>query len=252
MSTSKSRDVSLAPTLAASMTDPPTTPSSVETSGMTDGDMLEDQVSCLKKDMVKMKEDTDQDILLLKRDNARMKVELEQNWEELETLWALVEAIREQQFPTTPALHDPSVPPPQSGPGHTIPSVPTSVHSSPPPALYYHGPMSPSIHALLAPHPPSPSPISPIQVLDMDEASSSVPVVLPPGPMDIVNIPANNTDKPDDTPVMDQSLMPIDTSLAPDGPPGDPASSGQPEVPISASDQPDVMMDAGGADIHMD
>ncbi|KIM60366.1 hypothetical protein SCLCIDRAFT_26701 [Scleroderma citrinum Foug A] len=203
MPTSKSQDVSLAPTLAASMTDPPTTPSSVETSSMTNGDMLEDQVSCLKKDMVKMKEDTDQDILLLKHDNARMKVELEQNREELETLQALVEAIQEQQFSTTPALHDPSVPPPQSGPGHTIPSVPTSVHSSPPPALYYHGPMSPSIHALLAPHPPSPSPISPIQGLDTDEASSSVPVVLPPGPMDIINIPANNTDKPDDTPVMD-------------------------------------------------
>ena len=70
--------------------------------------------------------------------------------------------------------------------------------------------------------------------------------------MDIINIPAATTDKPDDTPVMDHSLAPIDTSLAPDGPPGDPASSGQPEVPISASDQPDVAMDAGGADIDMD
>ena len=128
---------------------------------MTDGDMLEDQVSCLKKDMVKMKEDTDQDILLLKHDNARMKVELEQNQEELETLQALVEAIWEQQFLTTPALCDPLVPPPQSGPGHMIPSVPTSVHPSPPPALSYSGPVSPSIQALLAPHPPSPSPISP-------------------------------------------------------------------------------------------
>ena len=59
MPTSKTQDVSLAPTLAVSMTDPPTTPSSVETSSMTDGDMLEDQVSCLKKDMAKMKEDTD-------------------------------------------------------------------------------------------------------------------------------------------------------------------------------------------------
>ncbi|KIM61898.1 hypothetical protein SCLCIDRAFT_25374 [Scleroderma citrinum Foug A] len=160
MPTSKSRDVSLAPTLAASTTDPPTTPSGVETSGMTDGDMLEDQVSCLKKDMAKMKEDTDQDILLLKRDNVRMKVELEQNQEELETLRALVEAIREQQFLTAPALRDPSVPPPQSGPGHTIPSVPTSVHPSPPPALYYHGPVSPSIQALLAPHSPFPIPLS--------------------------------------------------------------------------------------------
>ena len=47
-------------------------------------------------------------------------------------------------------------------------------------------------------------------------------------------------------------MVPIDIGLIPDGPPGDPASSGQPEVPISASDQPDVMMDAGGADIHMD
>ena len=102
------------------------------------------------------------------------------------------------------------------------------------------------------PHAPSPSPISPIQGLDADEASSSVPVVLPPGPMDIINIPANNTDKPDDTPVMDQSLAPIDTGLVLDGPPGDPASSGQPEVPISASDQHDVAMDAGGANIHMD
>ena len=139
MPTSKSWDVSLAPTLVAFTTDPPTTPSGVETSGMTNGDMLEDQVSCLKKDMAKMKEDTDQDILLLKCDNARMKVELEQNQEELETLWALVEAIWEQQFPTAPALHDPLVPPPQSGPGHTIPSVSTSAHSSPPPALYYHG-----------------------------------------------------------------------------------------------------------------
>ena len=46
--------------------------------------------------------------------------------------------------------------------------------------------------------------------------------------------------------------MPIDTGLVLDGPPGDPASSGQPEVPISASDQHDVAMDAGGADIHMD
>ena len=41
----------------------------------------------------------------------------------------------------------------------------------------------------------------------------------------------------DDTPVMDQSLTLIDTGLVLDGPPGDPASSGQPEVPISASDQ---------------
>ena len=185
MPTSKSQDVSLAPTLAASVTDPPTTPSGVETSGMTDGDMLEDQVSCLKKDMVKMKEDTDQDILLLKHNNARMKMELEQNQEELETLWALVEAIQEQQFLTAPALHDPSVPPPQSGLGHTIPSVPTSAHPSPPPALSYSGPVSPSIQALLAPHLPSASPISPIWCLDVDEASSSVPVVLPPGPMDI-------------------------------------------------------------------
>ena len=39
------------------------------------------------------------------------------------------------------------------------------------------------------------------------------------------------------------SLAPIDISLAPDGPPGDPVSGGQPEVPISASDQPDVVMD---------
>ena len=108
-----------------------------------------------------MKEDTDQGILLLKHDNARMKVELEQNQEELETLQALVEAIWEQQFLTTPALCDPLVPPPQSGPGHMIPSVPTSVHPSPPPALSYSGPVSPSIQALLAPHPPSPSPISP-------------------------------------------------------------------------------------------
>ena len=76
MPTSKSQDVSLAPTLAASATDPPTTPSGVETSSMTHGDMLEDQVSCLKKDMAKMKEDTDQGILLLKHDNVRMKVEL--------------------------------------------------------------------------------------------------------------------------------------------------------------------------------
>ncbi|KIM60162.1 hypothetical protein SCLCIDRAFT_26806 [Scleroderma citrinum Foug A] len=251
MPTSKSWDVSLAPTLAASATNSPTTPSGVETSGMTDGDMLEDQVSCLKKDMVKMKEDTDQDILLLKHDNARMKVELEQNWEELKTLWALVEAIQEQQFPTAPALHNPLVPPPaQSGPGHTIPSVSTSVHSSAPPALSYHSAMSPSIQALLTPHPPSP--ISLIQGLDVDEASSLVPVILPPGPMDIINIPADTTNKPDDTPVMDQSLAPIDTGLVLDGPPGDPASSGQPEVPISASDQPDVTMDAGGANIHMD
>ncbi|KIM61905.1 hypothetical protein SCLCIDRAFT_25380 [Scleroderma citrinum Foug A] len=224
MPTSKSWDVSLAPTLAASVTGPPTTPSGVETSSMTNGDMLENQC-----------------------DNARMKVELEQNQEELETLQALVEAIQEQQFPTAPALCDPSVPPPaQSGPGHTIPSVPTSAHSSPPPALSYHGAMSPSIQALLTPHPPSPSPISLIWRLDADEASSLVPVVLPPGPMDIINILANTTNKPDDTPVMDQSLAPIDTSLVPDGPPGDPASSGQPEVPISASDQPDVTMDAGG------
>ena len=86
----------------------------------------------------------------------------------------------------------------------------------------------------------------------MDEASLLVPVVVSPGPMDIINIPAATTDKPDDTLVMDHSLVPIDTSLAPDGPPGDPASSGQPEVPISASDQPDVTMDAGGADIDMD
>ncbi|KIM58613.1 hypothetical protein SCLCIDRAFT_27997 [Scleroderma citrinum Foug A] len=170
--------------------------------------MLEDQVSCLKKDMAKMKEDTDQDILLLKRDNARMKVELEQNREELETLQALVEAIWEQQFPTAPALCDPSVPPPQSGLGHTIPSVPTSAHPSPPPALSYRGPVSPSIQALLAPHPPSPSPISPIRGLDADEASSLVPVVVSPGPMDIINIPADTTNKPDDTPVMDHSLTP--------------------------------------------
>ena len=86
----------------------------------------------------------------------------------------------------------------------------------------------------------------------MDEASSSVPVVLPPGPMDIVNILADTTDKPDDTPVMDQSLTPIDTGLVLDGPPGDPASSGQPKVPISASDQPNVTMDAEGANVHMD
>ena len=39
-----------------------------------------------------------------------MKVELEQNQEELETLQALVEAIWEQQFSTAPALCDPSVP----------------------------------------------------------------------------------------------------------------------------------------------
>ena len=157
-----------------------------------------------------MKEDTDQDILLLKRDNARMKVELEQNQEELETLQALVEAIWEQQFPTAPALCDPSVPPPQSGLGHTIPSVPTSAHPSPPPALSYRGPVSPSIQALLAPHPPSPSPISPIRGLDADEASSLVPVVVSPGPMDIINIPADTTNKPDDTPVMDHSLTVMD------------------------------------------
>ena len=137
------------------MTDPPTTPSDVETSSMTNGDMLEDQVSCLKMDMAKMKEDTDQDILLLKHDNTRMKVELEQNREELETLWALVEAIWEQQFLTAPALHDSLLPPPaQSGPGHTIPSVPTSVHSSAPPALSYPVALSPSIQAL--PPPPQP------------------------------------------------------------------------------------------------
>ena len=51
---------------------------------------------------------------------------------------------------------------------------------------------------------------------------------------------------------MDQSLAPIDTGLVLDGPSGDPASSGQPEVLISASDQHDVTMDAGGANIHMD
>ncbi|KIM52280.1 hypothetical protein SCLCIDRAFT_32757 [Scleroderma citrinum Foug A] len=182
MPTSKSQDVSLALTLAASVTDPPTTPSGVETSGMTDGDMLEDQ-----------------------HDNARMKVELEQNQEELEPLQALVEAIWEQQFLTTPALCDPLVPPPQSGLGHTIPSVPTSVHPSPPPALFYHGPMSPSIQALLAPHHPLLS-------------------VLFRGWMQMK--PASNTtDKPDDTLVMDQSLVPIDTGLVPDGPPSDPASS---------------------------
>ena len=175
-----------------------------------------------------------------------MKVELEQNQEELETLQALVEAIREQQFSTAPALCDPSVPPPQSGPGHTIPSVPTSVHPSPPPALSYCGPMSPSIQALLTPHPPFSSLISPIWGLDADKASLLVPVVVSPGPMDIINILANMTDKPDDTPVMDHSLTPINIGLALDGPPGDQVFSGQPEVPISASGQPDVMMDAGG------
>ena len=181
-----------------------------------------------------------------------MKVELEQNQEELETLQALVEAIWEQQFSTAPALCDPSVPPPQSGPGHTIPSVPTSVHPSPPPALSYCGPMSPSIQALLTPHPPFSSLISPIRGLDADKASLLVPVVVSPGPMDIINIPANMTDKPDDTPVMDHSLTLINIGLALDGPPGDQVFSGQPEVPISASGQPDVMMDAEGANIDMD
>ena len=132
MPTSKSWNISLAPTLVVSATNPPMTPSGVETSGMTNGDMLEDQVSCLKKDMAKIKEDTDEDILHLKCDNVRMKVELEQNWEELKRFQALVEAIQEQQFPTAPALCNPLVPPPaQSGPGHMIPSVPTSAHSSP-------------------------------------------------------------------------------------------------------------------------
>lgn len=60
---------------------------------------------------MRLNESMAENMHLLKRENAKLKAKLDQNWDEIKTLWALVEAIQEQHFPTPSALQDPSAHP---------------------------------------------------------------------------------------------------------------------------------------------
>jgi len=229
------------------------TPSAVATSGMTEGEQLQDveeEVFLLKKDIARMKEDTEENIVLLKRDNARMRVELEQNWEELETLRALVEAMHEDRFPTAPALHDPAVP-------SLVECPPPGMHGSPPSEHSQCPNISPSIQALLD----LPAglcfcfPISRIHVLNgagdtpgpsagTDHQVSAIPASVPLETSDM-DISTASTDKPsqvDPTPAITMGIQPSPIiTITPPAP--EPQDVGTP-----ASEQPDVAMGEGGRD----
>ncbi|KAL4073037.1 hypothetical protein V8B97DRAFT_2037674 [Scleroderma yunnanense] len=90
MPKSKLCDASITSTIVMSAINPPTTPTSTVTTAMT-------YCECL--------EDVKEDMFLLKWDYIKMKSELDETCQEVETLQVLMESLRAHQFPTPSVLH---------------------------------------------------------------------------------------------------------------------------------------------------